>query len=280
MCKKSLSILLFLFLILFFTISLCSADNYEPQMVTVSAGSIPLGEEILIINKDFEIGKYEVTNAEYIMFLNKSGISPEELFDYDYNKHVLIDITDSDCLIGHNGSEYYFRGGDISPEADENCPVFEVSWYGAVLYCNWLSEQLDLTPAYNLETWKLKDSPENLEGYRLPTEDEWGYAAHGGQNYNLTTYAGSENLNLVGWYYENAGGNVHPVGKKMPNELNIYDMSGNVKEWTNTSIDEHSRMRGGSWAFNDYYCEVDYYGTYAEKIVTNHLIGFRVARTK
>ena len=70
----------------------------------------------------------------------------------------------------------------------------------------------------------------NLEanGYRLPTEAEWEYAARGGEEY---VYAGSNDLNEVGWYYDNSGGETHPVAKKNANGYGLYDMSGNVYEW-------------------------------------------------
>jgi sulfatase modifying factor 1 len=105
-----------------------------------------------------------------------------------------------------------------------------VSWYDATAYCNWLSERAGLTPCYVLA----RESTECdflANGYRLPTEAEWEYAARGGNRSEGYLYAGSNHPGPVGWYEDNAVGYRRPVGEKMPNELGLYDMSGNLREW-------------------------------------------------
>lgn len=107
--------------------------------------------------------------------------------------------------------------------------------------------------------------------FALPTEEEWEYAARGGQKSQGYKYAGSNDPNAVAWFKENAKGTTHPVGGKMPNELGIYDMSGNVWEWTETPAhsftlnlirkymsDENSIFirRGGSWWHEAKNCRV------------------------
>ncbi len=94
----------------------------------------------------------------------------------------------------------------------ENHPIVNVNYNDAVAYCNWLGERFG-------------------GDWRLPTEAEWEYAARGGNKSLGSTYSGGNNLESVAWFADNAGGQTNSVGAKQPNELGIYDMSGNVFEW-------------------------------------------------
>ncbi len=170
-----------------------------------------------------------------------------------------------ESVMGTNPS--YFRG--------ENNPVERVSWYDAIEFCNALSKKLGYEPAYSINgdsvTWN-----ENANGFRLPTVEEWQYAARGGESY---TYSGSNNLDSVGWYGGNSRNETHQVAQKSPNGYGLYDMSGNVWEWCWVSDGNHYRYGcGGSWGYDEYGCEVDSrYDDLADGGYNS--IGFRIVRS-
>jgi sulfatase modifying factor 1 len=126
------------------------------------------------------------------------------------------------------------KGTGIRKPDDEgwgrgNWPV-AVTWYDAVTYCNWLSEKEGLTPCYS-RGGRATQCDFSANGYRLPTEAEWEYAARGGQKSQGYIHAGSDNPDDVAWYADNSDDQTHPIGQKKPNELGLYDMSGNLWEW-------------------------------------------------
>jgi formylglycine-generating enzyme required for sulfatase activity len=144
-------------------------------------------------------------------------------------------------------------GSNPSINNGDNSPVETVNWNEVQMFIRKL----------NSATGK---------NYRLPTEAEWEYAARGGNKSRDYKYSGSDKLNEVAWYEANSGYKSHLVGTKSPNELGIYDMSGNVWEWCSDRFGNYSRRtqtdptgatkssyrvnRGGSWNNNAQYCRV------------------------
>ena len=177
-----------------------------------------------------------------------------------------------EAVMGENPS--YFKG--------ENRPVEQISWDDTQVFLKRLNDQLKLHGAHE---------------YRLPTEAEWEYASRTG---NRLKYAGSMDLEMVGWFVENSSGQSHEVGLKAPNEWGLYDMSGNVWEWCQDGYSEtyyqecfdkgkvknpkgpesgvFCMLRGGSWHYLPQGCRVSVRGSY-EPDVRYGEIGFRLART-
>ena len=180
----------------------------------------------------------------------------------------------------------------------DNRPVDQVSWYDAIEYCVQRSLNEGLTPCYKGSRKNGYTCDFSANGYRLPTEAEWEYAARGGKKDALDTdYSGSDDIDRVAWYEDNSGDKTHDVMTKAPNELGIYDMCGNVWEWcwdaeepyepgsvTNpTGSSEIKKdswfvLRGGEFGFEPEYCTV--FCRY-EQVRDNDVIGFgfRVVRT-
>lgn len=164
------------------------------------------------------------------------------------------------AVMGSNPS--HFRGA--------NLPVEQVSWNDCMEFCERLSRITG-------------------KNFRLPTEAEWEYAAIGGNKSRGYTYSGSNNLQSVGWYDGNSGDCTHPVGCKLDNELGLYDMSGNVWEWTSDlyssnydsyrnggSSGSYRVLRGGSYNNNATNCR-SAYRSYNSPTSRYDSLGFRLA---
>jgi len=214
---------------------------------------------------DFYIGKYEVTFAEYDAFCESTGKSKP--------------------------SDYYGGWGR------EIRPVIYVSWWDAIAYCNWLSGKEKIPKAYdnngNLldKDGRVTIDPSKVVGYRLPTEAEWEYAARGGNKSEGYKYSGSDNVNEVAWVWQTGP---EEVGNKAPNELGIYDMSGNVWEWCsdwygnysssaqtnpyNSTAGSSRVYRGGGFRSHDWYARVASRSSNSPSFTRINL-GFRIART-
>ncbi len=175
-------------------------------------------------------------------------------------------------------------------------PVEMVAWVNAAVYCNERSLEEGLTPCYNEDTWECSF---NANGYRLPTEAEWEYAARAGSSDKF--YFGNEKKNLKNYaiYIKNSSGKTAAVGSRKPNSWGLYDMYGNVAEWCNdifsadyykaSSLSDPSGpkkgkervLRGGSWSdqeevFGSASRAMD--GSINDACILRDTIGFRCVR--
>ena len=231
--------------------SLTFYDDLLPPPVFVPAGIFIMGdgaaavcgldEREVTLTRDFYLGQYEVTNEEYLEAVqwaydhgHVTATSSSVRDNLDGSTAVLLDVGATDCEIAFSGGVFSLRdaGHGINPDH----PVINVTWYGAVRYCDWLSLQTGLPRAYaHGGDWSCNGGdPYGAEGHRLPTDAEWEYAAQydderiypwGNEvpNCSLTNYQPG----CVGW--------TSPVGSCPAGNsvLDLSDMAGNVFEWCN-----------------------------------------------
>lgn len=216
------------------------------------------GQEVRIEN--FSMCSHEVTQKEYEEFCAYNGAQPKEQFD---------------------------KGEDF--------PVYFVSFYDALVYCNRRSIKEGLSPCYKIKNssnpddwgsvpktnvddveWNSVECDFSADGYRLPTEEEWEYAARGGEKLLLEKFSGSYDVFEVAWFNENTSGASQPAKQKNPNALGLYDMSGNVQElcWPKQG---KAVIRGGSFDSQEDSCAV--YATGSVPVSARIKdTGFRVVR--
>ncbi|MEO6038241.1 MAG: SUMF1/EgtB/PvdO family nonheme iron enzyme, partial [Saprospiraceae bacterium] len=262
-------------------------QRYFGDFVTIQGGAYQMDSSYTVTLSSFELASTETTVWQYNLFCAAQGRSVADRTAAD---HSSVEKT-SDPGWGWQGDH----------------PVVYVNWYDAVEYANWLSGKLGLAPAYSIDAltkdtsnqssydtykWTVKPKP-GANGYRLPTEAEWEYAATN-RGADQFIYAGDSILNTVGWYGENSSNRTHAVKTKTANGLRLFDLSGNVWEWCwDWYADEYPSeaqknptgppegslrvLRGGSWRYDAVSARVRYrYDGYP--LYRFDLCGFRLAR--
>ena len=284
--KINLRIVASAFLLLFLGQTALMADSrFTEEFVLVPGGSFLMGDTR---DQGTEIEK---------------PVHPVSVSSFYIGKH-LVTQSQWESLMGTNPA----RANGIGPQH----PVYYVSWYHALIYCNTRSMAEGLQPVYRLKgstdpkdwgrlprlnnnlEWDAVSCDWNANGYRLPTEAEWEFAARGGKSEPDFLYSGGEDIERVAWYSgNNRPEGTKPVGLKEPNALGLYDMSGNLWEWCwnwynvydeEPKVDPRGSLggavkvfRGGSWYGGASNCRVSA-RNFAFPSFIHHFVGLRLVR--
>jgi len=296
----------FLIILIFSPINYLFAQT-TPTMVKVDGGTFQMGNPYTDAAKkgdtdekpvhtvtvsSFSIGKYEVTVKEYKEFVNDAGFTDLS----SVHSHKLPNAPTTEWLDEHVDTKNYWQlQGQNWWGWIDNYPMQNVTWYDAIAYCNWLSSNEGLDECYYVNDEKGISCDMTKNGYRLPTEAEWEFAARGGSKSKGYRFSGSDVATEVAWYDDNTFlRGPQKVGTKTANELGIYDMSGNVWEWCtdyytksysssaqtnplNTSPTNWRVIRGGGWHYMSVYATVTTRDG-PEPSYTNYMYGFRLAK--
>jgi formylglycine-generating enzyme required for sulfatase activity len=265
-------------------------QNNSSGLVLVKGGAFTMGDHLgdgysnelplhMVTLSDFYLGSTELTQSEWAQYM------PAATYDYG---------------------------------AGLNYPVYYVSWYSTLVYCNKRSIAEGFAPCYTINgstnpadwgsvptssnsTWNAVTCNFTSKGYRLPTEAEWEYAARGGiYNSDNLRYSGcnlESELPNYAWYFANGGSINHPVATKLPNKLGLYDMSGSVYEFcwdwesqyssavqtnpTGPSTGTARRIRSNHVISSAFHSRVaDRSNYWYPHDSSSYVVGFRIARTK
>ena len=281
-------------------------DNYA--MTVWGADVMAMTPSTTSFPTDLEYAAPKLRDSNGLVYVEGATIT-EAVADSEvfYGSSVTVsDFYMSDHEVTQAEYEKYCTYGGSSPSSSygvgDNYPAYYVSWFDALVYCNKRSIAEGLTPCYkisnstdpddwgnipdlenyiNLEAWLAVTCDFTANGYRLPTNAEWEYAARGGNELSgyQYEYAGSDIIDEVAWYDDNSSSKTHEVKSKAANGLGLYDMSGNLWELCWNSRDNKRRyLRGGSWNYSADSCSVSHRGIdYAYN--RNDSDGFRVVRT-
>lgn len=245
-------------------------QNIENRMVLVEGGTMKLG------NPDFHCDNPVHTATIKDFYISQVTVT-QKLFRF---------------IMGTDKIHYY------QEQFGDDLPMEFVGYYDAVAFCNVLSRLAGLEPVYSVRgktnpaDWKGYEFPEeeinidyrgdfkvivnrNANGYRLPDGDENEFAYRGGTKSRNFRYAGSNRLEKIAWFDENSNNEMHEVGLKMPNELGLYDMTGNVAELCNDAIIKSGKYNDGykGGAIESFCRSADCYSRY-------YGVGFRIARNR
>jgi Serine/threonine protein kinase len=276
-------------------------DSDSSPGVSLQSGDSWLNNNRVNLNLGIEMVLVE--GGEFIMGYNRNrdGDTPEHRAKIDSFLMGKYPVTQAQWKKIQGSNPAYFEG--------DNLPVEQISWVEAVEFCNRLSMIEGLEPCYTVtklggnQGWSdsIEGTDVNVDcdfganGYRLPTEAEWEFAAKGGLKNSGFLFSGSNNFDEVGWTTENSNETTHEVGKKKPNELGIYDLTGNVWEWCWDAYSENFYrlsllnnpvcsdsgpdcvIRGGCWELDSNYCS-NYLRDYEDLMSKDATVGFRLVR--
>ena len=279
-----------------------TADAYKAYLIAYSSGRhaadakarieavekrAALDDQVRVFLNTLTMKMLAIPGGAFMMGSDKGGADEKPAHQVSLSAFQMseTEITQSQYqgIMGANPS--FFKGAS-------NNPVDRVTWFDAITFCNRLSEKAKLEPCYTLASGECDYSK---NGFRLPTEAEWEYACRAETGGDYYTGDGPANLGRAGWYVDISADKTHPVGQKAPNAWKLFDMHGNVWEWTNDwyakdyyanspkqnpsgpASGSEKVLRGGSWVDNAASCKAAKRRSYNPRKNYSD-IGFRLVR--